>query len=302
MQSNAHRRAAALVAATLTLTASRIPKADEQPPSEPAPIGVEPGAPGASKEECLSAYERTQASRKEGRLIAAREAALVCAQASCPSVLRDDCAGWSVELERTIPTITLVVVEPDGRDATDVAVTLDGAPIRAHLDGRAVPLDPGPHVIKVTREGQPPISRDVVAHEGDKTRKIRIVVAERAPAPVTATSAPVAETTRPIPTATWVFAGIGAAGLIGFAAFGFTGDGKKSELEGCRPNCSRERIDSAKLSYAMADASLGVAVVGFGLSALFYALRPAVPARPAVPNVGLSISDRHAGATFGWAF
>lgn len=59
----------------------------------------------ADKQACIAGYEATQKLKKDGKLSEARKQALVCAQDGCPSALRDECAGWAVELEKAMPSI-----------------------------------------------------------------------------------------------------------------------------------------------------------------------------------------------------
>src|SRR5438552_3616838 len=90
------------------------------------------------KDECIAAYEATQQLRKDGKLSAAREKALFCAQDGCPNVIRDDCTAWVGEIDKSVSTIVLVVTDPAGKDVVDVTVTLDGTTVKSKLDGKAI--------------------------------------------------------------------------------------------------------------------------------------------------------------------
>ncbi len=269
-------------------------------------------AAAPDKQVCLAAYEQTQKLRKEGKLLSAKEQALVCAQDGCPAVVRDDCTSWSVEIEKSTPTIVLAVTDAEGRDVTDARVFLDGEEVKAHVSGKAIALDPGKHALRVEREGEEPLEQEVIAREGEKNRTVTARFAAQgassgaAPSPAPAPALPT--TARPVPAATWAFVGLGVAGLAGFAAFGLQGNSKKSDLDarGCKPDCPQADIDSAKTSYLLADVGLGVAIVSFGVAAILYATRGEEPAptatTSAVPRVDLAVSARGGGASLQWSF
>src|SRR5262249_35454795 len=94
---------------------------------------------------CARAAEQGQDLRTEGRFVKARQRFIECSHPSCPNLVRADCVRWLGELSPSIPTVVLVATT-DGRDLEDVSVSLDGEPFVSTLDGRAEPVDPGPHV------------------------------------------------------------------------------------------------------------------------------------------------------------
>ena len=60
---------------------------------------------------------------------------------------------------------------------------------------------------------------------------------------------------------------MGVLGLSSFAYFGLSGNHKKSELAGCEPACSRSLRAPIQRDYVVADVSLGVSLISFGVSA-----------------------------------
>src|SRR6516225_5480178 len=70
-------------------------------PSPPASDGMSPGPPAeaappadVSKVECVGRHEDAQVVRRQGKLLAARSALLVCSRVSCPPAIRADCVDW----------------------------------------------------------------------------------------------------------------------------------------------------------------------------------------------------------------
>jgi hypothetical protein len=123
--------------------------------------------------ECAHAYESAQEHRAEGRLKAAQQRLLACAQASCPAFIRSDCSRWLAEVQAAQPTVVFVV-RRGGRDLVDVAVTCDGERLAGGLGGRAVPLDPGKHTCRIEAPASPAASMDLLVVEGQKSRVVQI--------------------------------------------------------------------------------------------------------------------------------
>src|SRR5690606_9374779 len=98
---------------------------------------------------------------------------LVCSQRECPGVLREDCAGVLREVERATPSIVLSAADREGRDLADVKVTLGGATLTEHLDGRSVTVDPGKLVLRFEHAPWPAETMEIVVVEGEKNRKVR---------------------------------------------------------------------------------------------------------------------------------
>src|SRR4029453_18549414 len=105
--------------------------------------------------------------RRAGKLRAARDAAVVCAQAACPPLIAADCASWKGGLDDLVPSLSFEARGPDGRDTAEVRVVLDGQLLLERLDGKTHEVDPGTHTLSFEMAGRPAISQTVVVREGE---------------------------------------------------------------------------------------------------------------------------------------
>jgi hypothetical protein len=137
-----------------------------------------------TKDQCIEANVRGQDLRKNGKLSAAHEQLQLCSNASCPALVRDDCARRLDEVDKVQPTIVFVAKDASGNDVAAVAVAIDGRPLTARLDGSELPVDPGEHVFTFTISGQPPVSRTLVLAAGQKDRREEVILGGGAPSPI----------------------------------------------------------------------------------------------------------------------
>lgn len=134
---------------------------------------------------CVAASEDAQALRDAGRLVDARALLIVCAQNTCPPLVRKDCAEWLVDVAANLPTVVLSARDAAGRDLTDVRVSVDGHILTEAMDGRAVFLDPGGHVLRFEVPGTAPLEQRVILRQGEKNRVVSAVLATASsPSPV----------------------------------------------------------------------------------------------------------------------
>jgi len=229
------------------------------------------------KDQCFDAYEQAQRLRKDYKLRAAHEQLLTCAAESCPAFVRQDCSKWIGEVEASTPTIVVLAKHADGSAIDGAKATLDGAPLADSLDGRSVPVDPGPHDLRCEANGVA-VQKHIVVAEGQKNQAFYLAM-DGAPATGSTPTSPDA-TPAPaggrhgLPTATWVFGGIAAAGAVSFAVFGILG----RNVQSCAPNCTQSQVNDLRRDYLIADVSWITGLVAAG-AALFFALT--APASPA---------------------
>jgi hypothetical protein len=138
---------------------------------------------------CVDANTHAQALRRFGKLGAARDKLRLCADASCPSLVRDDCTQLLDDLDRAQPTIVFDAKDELDHDLTDVKVQMDGRPFADRLDGMALAADPGEHTFTFEAAGRPPMTQRIVLREGEKGRRERIVLGGGAEGKVAGSSA-----------------------------------------------------------------------------------------------------------------
>ncbi len=242
------------------------------------------------KEQCVASSEEAQALRRAVKLRAARERLVTCAQVECPAVVRKDCIAWLAEVDAALPTVVLQATTESGAEIEAVKVTSDGELLTSHLDGMAIAVDPGEHVLRWESEGFQPLEQHVVVHEGEKSRQLSVHLVPLAPAPPPAACAtpappsaapspavvpppaesPAASSASPgLPYGFWLSAGVSAAGLASFAVFGIEGRNAYSHLQntcGRTTSCTQAQADEVHRDFAVADVSLAISLVAGGVA------------------------------------
>jgi hypothetical protein len=244
-------------------------------------------APEASTTEiqrCVSKHESARQLRLNESWLEARAAMTECAADECPLAIGADCRAWLEELSRTLPTL-LILIERDPRGASVAAhVELDDHPVE--LPDPPVPIEllPGAHRLRVMFPGHLAISRNFSLEKAEKNHLERFPFPAPPPAPRLPVQTPAAPNlartsppTRPIPTATYLFAG---GSLVGFgAATGFLLSAlrERSEARGiCAPTCDSSVRRSIETRLAFADASGGAGLVLGALAIYSFVRRPIV--------------------------
>jgi hypothetical protein len=235
----------------------------------------------ADKRACLATYVEAQSHRQEGRLIAARAAAVTCGSDSCPPILRNDCVTWLRELDASIPTVVLSASSGDGHDVTDARVTVDGQALVARTLGEAIAIDPGEHVMACEADGYERVATRLVVAQGAKNRAVHFDLQPLSGA--VRRSLPAPTVGRPIRPATYV---LGAVGIVGLAVWGavgasaFWGSPSVQTLDRCKPNCDPGDRSDVQRKLDVADVAGGTALVALGAALVLYITRPAVALGP----------------------
>ncbi|HXX69275.1 MAG TPA: hypothetical protein VEK07_18970 [Polyangiaceae bacterium] len=251
-------------------------------------------APRASadptKDQCVDADTKAQSLRRSGHLAEAREQLRTCVAQACPGLVRDDCAQRLDELEHVQPTIVFDAQDSAGHDLAAVTVRIDSQRWLDHLDGTAVPVDPGAHAFRFEAQGQAPVEEQLVIREGEKARRERIQFGAAGAAPaapggtvetpspgasptgeaiappqinaVSSSSSSGGQTQRTIGL---VAGGTGIASLVVGSIFGALAASRWSSAKSAcpPPSCSAQSHDQAESDKSSASTSATVSTVGF---------------------------------------
>lgn len=259
--------ATALAAALVLVLASATAGADE---SAPAPEGAAP----APKAECVSQLDRAQSLQTARKLRGARASYLACSAPACPELLREDCSKSLVELDGTIPTVVFSARGEHGKDVTDARVLLDGEAVSSALDGHAVALDPGTHVIRFERAGGGVSEMRIVAREGEKNRSISATFMSSTPAEPEK-AAPVRAESGRFPILPVILGGTGLLALGGSFYVRLNADSDADRLRGsCAPSCDQSSRDALSDKLVVANVALGVGIGAIALAAATWLFDP----------------------------
>ena len=129
-----------------------------------------------TKDECVDANTRGQVARTAGKFREARAAFELCSAPSCPAMIRSDCTERLDDVTRNAPTVVFDVKDAAGVDLVETTVTIDGAPFLQRLDGHSVAVDSGEHTFVFTSRGHLPSTQHVLVHDGDKERRVSVVM------------------------------------------------------------------------------------------------------------------------------
>jgi len=251
-----------------------------------AALSIGGTASAQDKQACVNASEHAQHLRTDGKLGEARDELIVCAREVCPIPVRKDCAQWLSEVETARPSVVVSARDTTGRDVSEVRVIVDGKVLAQHLDGKAIFVDPGHRAFRYETKGAPTVEDDVLVREGEKSRVLRVTFptgghpADGAHATATPETAgpDAAARSGGVPTASWVLGALGVAATGSFLYFGVKGRGEFSDLRSsCAPDCNPTDVDPIRTKLIIADISLGVAVVSFGIAVVLALTHPGSP-------------------------
>ena len=229
-------RSTASMLGAVVLLASASARADET-------AGPERATTLAPKAECVSHLDRAQSLQTARKLRDARASYLACSAPACPELLREDCARSLVELDAALPSFVFSA-RADGHDVTDARVLLDGEAVSAALDGHAVALDPGTHVVRFERAGGGVSEMRVVAREGERNRGVSATFMTTTPEP-----------TMPKPEA------------------GSSRDADRLRSS-CAPSCDQSSRDALSDKLVVANVALGVGIGAIALAAATWLFDP----------------------------
>ncbi len=257
-------------------------------------MAQEPAPPPASTDDkvaaCLSSHTEGQELRQNSKLLESRDAFRLCSAAECPNQIIRDCGEWLEQVQRQIPSFSLRITA-DGASRADAKVYLDGAPIEK-LSGKSLDVNPGVHRLRVTLPPFEPYESELVISDGEQFRVVEVAFKTPAPflvAPTPEPPPPQPIMHRPIPVATYVFAGLTAAAAVSGAGWGLSSWSLRRELEAsCAPRCTDQGIDVLKQRALLTDISWGVGAASLITAVTFYVFRPEQPLDPETVEVDVS--------------
>lgn len=125
---------------------------------------------------CATTYSTAMHIELAGHLREAKERYLACAKTACGVLVRHQCSARYTQLESDIPSVVPLVTDEAGRERIDVQIMMDREILTNRVDGRALPVDPGPHEFSVIVGGAILARRKVVILQGERNRSISLAL------------------------------------------------------------------------------------------------------------------------------
>jgi hypothetical protein len=239
---------------------------------------------------CVSAATSGQQLQREGRLRDARARFLGCVKQECPAEVKAVCDGLLSAVETSLPTVIFGARDEAGNDLIAVRVAVDGTQAAESLDGKAIPLDPGPHALRFEQAGSAPIEQNVVVREAEKNRLVAVTFPSLRPKPKVER-----ETVhRDRLLLSYVFAGVGVSALAAFTSLAIYG---QNQYDHCSAHpCPRSTVDALSLDRDLTFGALGVGVVSLGVATWLYV---SGSRGASTPNISLQVLGAAHGSGVG---
>lgn len=232
---------------------------------------------------CISAAEQSQEQRRDAHLRAARARLVLCARDTCPRAIQKDCKRWLGEVEAAMPTVVIHPVDASGGDIVGARALVDGVRLEGALDGRALPIDPGEHLLRV-EAGASSVEQRIVIREGERDRLLPL----RFPADTRS---------HPIPAGVWVLGGVGAAAVTAGALLWAVGRSEHGTLYatcGVTHGCDESAVDSARTKLVAGDILFGVGLAAVG-AAVWWGVTTS-----SAPRASVAVQPVAGGALMSW--
>jgi hypothetical protein len=252
---------------------------------------VVPSRARADDAACIAASETEATLQKHVKFHEALKQLAVCADPSCPAEVTAECTQRIARINAAMPTVILAAADEKGNDLVAVNVALDGAELTGTLDGRALSIDPGSHVLRFEAPGKAPLEKTLVLLEAEKDRHFNVVLGPPGAALTATTSPGESASVTETPPGSWstrktlaiVAGGVGLVGVGVGAAFGLTAisDWSAAKNDCNTTSCSSaSRVrgeaehDSAVTAGNVSTVSFVVGAAGLAGGALLWLLSP----------------------------
>ena len=232
----------------------------------------------ADAKACSESFEKAQYLKKDGKLSAAREQALVCAHEGCPGFMRDECTKMVGEIDSAQPSVIFAVRDAKGSDLADVRVEVDGAVFAERVGGAALPIDPGEHTLRFTHAGDAPLEQHVIIRITEKNR----LVSAQFPAASQTTTVGSQTGEQPAPTKTrgplwpgFVLTGVGL--VLGGVSIGLGVDAQSTVdrlRTTCAPKCAHSDVSAVDTQLVVSDVLLVAGIAAVGVATVLFIVRP----------------------------
>jgi len=227
-------------------------------------------AAAVDRKACIVAADDGQKLRDDGKLTAARDKFIACAEKGCPAAVSKQCAQWVEEVDHEMPTLSFRAKDESGKEILDVQVLLDDKPIAESVATKAMTLDPGTHKVRFVRKDGKSVEDTFLLRTGEKDRIVELAFQAPKvdqPAVVGATTPAASGGGFRFPWPAWVGLGLTVVGGVGTAAFAASAASDESDLRAtCAPTCSSDRRSGIETKLVLANVSLGVGIAGLGLT------------------------------------
>lgn len=232
-----------------------------------APISV---AHADEKTDCTNAHFEGQRLRGAGQLRKARDRFLTCAKTTCPGAVQVECVQFLSELDVVQPSIVVDARDESGEPILDVRVSVDGEPIADRLNGLALNVDPGEHMLRFTLKDGKVKEQRVVMLERDRARRVSVRFGPGSENPPASSDSASGAAPRQdvasrddggVPASFWVLGAFGGAALVTGGVFGSVALAKRSHLGdtcGSTRTCDAGEVSTMHTYALVADISLAV--------------------------------------------
>jgi hypothetical protein len=126
---------------------------------------------------CAENAEDGQRMRTATDLVSARADFAHCSVDACPPAIRADCLRWLTEVEHELPTIVIRARDARTLDVIGARVFIDDVLTAEQLTGGLLPLNPGPHRVKLVAAGGAVTSEQLLVAVGEKARLVPMTFA-----------------------------------------------------------------------------------------------------------------------------